>query len=324
MTNSDESNDVLVGAIPESASGSRLDKVMPSVFPPYSRSQLQVWLKQGRILMGDSIPSPRLIVSGGEVLSLAVPELPSLKWAPEDLHLSIEYEDADLVVINKPAGLVVHPGAGNGSGTLANAILYRYPNTASLPRAGIVHRLDKDTSGLIVVALSERARGYLIKTLERREVVREYLAVVNGCPISGGNIDAPIGRHPRDRIKMAVTETGKSAETQYRVLKRFRSHSLLGLKLKSGRTHQIRVHMTHLGFPLVGDSLYGSRVRIPSQASDQVIDALRKFGRQALHATQLGFDHPVSGESLLWTSPMPADMDLLTKALSEDAEQTCF
>ena len=148
--------------------------------------------------------------------------------------------------------------------------------------------------------------------------------MVNGCPISGGNIDAPIGRHPRDRIKMAVTETGKSAETQYRVLKRFRSHSLLGLKLKSGRTHQIRVHMTHLGFPLVGDSLYGSRVRIPSQASDQVIDALRKFGRQALHATQLGFDHPVSGESLLWASPIPADMDLLTKALSEDAEQTCF
>ena len=307
----------------------RVDKVLSNAFPQKSRSLIQraIEINKVRWKDGKHLEAKSKVCSGDELII----DLEREKTEPlvgKNIALDVLFEDEDILVINKVSGMVVHPGDGTKDDTLVHALLHHCKNglcpVGAPERPGIVHRLDKDTSGLIVVALSERARGYLIQTLERREVVREYLAVVNGCPISGGNIDAPIGRHPRDRIKMAVTETGKSAETQYRVLKRFRSHSLLGLKLKSGRTHQIRVHMTHLGFPLVGDSLYGSRVRIPSQASDQVIDALRKFGRQALHATQLGFDHPVSGESLLWTSPMPADMDLLTKALSEDAEQTCF
>lgn len=315
----DQREEILIGVVDQSAAGERLDKVLPQLFPPYSRSQLQAWLKDGRIRLGDDVPPARLSVAGGEAISLTIPPMPPAKWVAEDLPLPVVFEDQDIVVIDKPAGWVVHPGAGNSSGTLANAILHRYPSASALPRAGIVHRLDKETSGLLVVALSERARGRLIADLENRDVHRKYLAVVNGTPISGGTVDAPIGRHPRDRIKMAVTENGKPAETEYRIIERFRGHTLLSLRLKSGRTHQIRVHMAHLGFPLVGDPLYGDRVRLPAQAGEELINTLRQFRRQALHATMLGFLHPATDEELSWSSPPPADFLKLVESLRLDA-----
>ncbi len=240
----------------------------------------------------------------------------------QPVPLTVVYEDDDVAIIDKPAGLVVHPGAGNTTGTLANGVLHRYPQANRLPRAGIVHRLDKDTSGLLVVALSETARGVLIQNLENREVQREYLAVINGTLISGGSVDAPIGRHPRDRIKMAVTEKGKPAQTDYRIVERFRAHTLLSLKLHSGRTHQIRVHMAHLGYPLIGDPVYGDRVRLPSKASEMLVTALSGFRRQALHASTLGFLHPVTGEPLSWTSALPTDLELLLAALRDDSVAT--
>ncbi|MGA1695545.1 MAG: 23S rRNA pseudouridine(1911/1915/1917) synthase RluD [Arenicellales bacterium] len=315
----EEAEEIIAGAVPESSAGDRLDKVLPEVFPPYSRSQLQVWLKEGRILLNNSVPHDRLPVRGGEILTLDLPVVEPSSWVPQPVPLSVVFEDDHVVVIDKPAGLVVHPGAGNSTGTLANGILHRYPQTAQLPRAGVVHRLDKDTSGLLVVALTEAARGALIRALEHRDVQREYLSVVNGTPISGGRVDAPIGRHPRDRIKMAVTDQGKPALTDYRILERFHAHTYLALKLHSGRTHQIRVHMAHLGFPLVGDPIYGDRVRFPSGASANVMETLSAFRRQALHATMLGFTHPVTGELLSWVSPPPADFDGLLTVLRRDS-----
>jgi len=315
----EEAEEIIAGAVPESSAGDRLDKVLPEVFPPYSRSQLQVWLKEGRILLNNSVPHGRLPVRGGEILTLDLPVVEPSSWVPQPVPLSVVFEDDHVVVIDKPAGLVVHPGAGNSTGTLANGILHRYPQTSQLPRAGVVHRLDKDTSGLLVVALTEAARGALIRALEHRDVQREYLSVVNGTPISGGRVDAPIGRHPRDRIKMAVTDQGKPALTDYRILERFHAHTYLALKLHSGRTHQIRVHMAHLGFPLVGDPIYGDRVRFPSGASANVMETLSAFRRQALHATMLGFTHPVTGELLSWVSPPPADFDGLLTVLRRDS-----
>ncbi len=318
----DETDDVVAGVVPLSLAGHRLDKVLPEVFPPHSRSQLQTWLKEGRVLLNDEVPSGRMAVSGGELLTLDMPPAEPSSWVAQPVPLTVVYEDDDVAIIDKPAGLVVHPGAGNTTGTLANGVLHRYPHANRLPRAGIVHRLDKDTSGLLVVALSETARGVLIQNLENREVQREYLAVINGTLISGGSVDAPIGRHPRDRIKMAVTEKGKPAQTDYRIVERFRTHTLLSLKLHSGRTHQIRVHMAHLGYPLIGDPVYGDRVRLPSKASEMLVTALSGFRRQALHASTLGFLHPLTGEPLSWTSALPTDLELLLAALRDDSVAT--
>ena len=260
------------------------------------------------------------MVYGGEVVSLEMPPLPALDWLPEPIPIPVVYEDSDIAVIDKPAGWVVHPGAGNPSGTLANALLHRFPQVTGLPRAGIVHRLDKDTSGLLVVALTEAARTELIRALEAREIKREYLAVVNGCPITGGTVDAPIGRHPKNRLKMAVTERGRPALTDYRVKERFRGHGHLAVSLQTGRTHQIRVHMLHVGFPLVGDPLYGGRLQLPPKPDARLITALEQFSRQALHARALALHHPVTREALGWESPVPADLTELLKTLAVDSE----
>jgi 23S rRNA pseudouridine1911/1915/1917 synthase len=239
-------------------------------------------------------------------------------WQPQDLPLELVYEDADILVIDKPAGLVVHPGAGNPVGTLANAILYHFPELAALPRAGLVHRIDKDTTGLLVVARNEHARSELIRALECHTVSRCYLAVVDGIPISGGTVDQPIGRHPRNRLRMAVSPVGKPAVTRYRVEEKFRAHALISVELETGRTHQIRVHLSWAGYPLVGDALYGRRLRIPAGASNKFAETLRGFKRQALHARSLTLAHPRTGESLDWKSPEPPDLAQLLSTLRSE------
>ena len=305
---------VMNAVIPDRARGERLDKVLTAVFPPYSRSQLQLWIRQGRVTIQGRIPQGRQLVSGGEAVRLEVPRPEPVAWQPQDLPLELVYEDADILVIDKPAGLVVHPGAGNPVGTLANAILYHFPELAALPRAGLVHRIDKDTTGLLVVARNEHARSELIRAL----VSRCYLAVVDGIPISGGTVDQPIGRHPRNRLRMAVSPVGKPAVTRYRVEEKFRAHALISVELETGRTHQIRVHLSWAGYPLVGDALYGRRLRIPAGASNKFAETLRGFKRQALHARSLTLAHPRTGESLDWKSPEPPDLAQLLSTLRSE------
>ena len=252
---------------------------------------------------------------GGEHLALMVPEPKDSTWKPQFLELKIVYEDNDIVVIDKPAGLVVHPGAWNPDATLANAILYRYPETSILPRAGIVHRLDKETTGLLMIARNESSRQRLIANLEARSVNREYLALVYGRVVAGGTINRPIGRHPKDRLRMAVSEKGKDAVTHFRVECRYSYHTLLRIKLETGRTHQIRVHLADSGLPLIGDPLYGGRLRTPPGADCEMLTTLRKFKRQALHATALSIVHPASGDKLHWVSELPEDFSRLIEVV---------
>ena len=302
--------------IPVDAAGQRLDKVLASLFPPYSRSQLQSWLREGRMTMEGSIPSQRQIVRGGERLDLLVPKEAPQEWQPQPLPLQVVYEDSEIVVIDKPAGLVVHPGAGNPDATLANTILHHYPENRMLARAGIVHRLDKGTTGLLVVARTESTRQKLIKDLEARTIHRHYLALVHGRPVAGGKVDEPIGRHPKDRRRMAVSNKGKPAVTHYRIERRYDFHTLLRVRLETGRTHQIRVHLAHAGLPLVGDPLYGGRPRMPPRASTELATQLRSFDRQALHAAELSITHPDSGTRLKWESALPKDFQQLLKVLA--------
>ena len=301
--------------IPVNAAGQRLDKVLASLFPPYSRSQLQSWLREGRMTMEGSIPSQRQIVRGGERLDLLVPKEAPQEWQPQPLPLQVVYEDSEIVVIDKPAGLVVHPGAGNPDATLANTILHHYPENRMLARAGIVHRLDKGTTGLLVVARTESTRQKLIEDLEARTIHRHYLALVHGRPVAGGKVDEPIGRHLKDRRRMAVSNKGKPAVTHYRIERRYDFHTLLRVRLETGRTHQIRVHLAHAGLPLVGDPLYGGRPRMPPRASTELATQLRSFDRQALHATELSITHPDSGTRLKWESALPKDIQQLLKVL---------
>jgi 23S rRNA pseudouridine1911/1915/1917 synthase len=260
-------------------------------------------------------------VRGGEVASLHVVLDTQTHAEPEDIPLDILYEDEHVYVINKPVGLVVHPGAGNPTGTLVNALLFRDPGLSVLPRAGIVHRLDKDTSGVMVVARTVQAQTALVEQLAARNVHRQYLAVVVGALVSGGTADAPIDRHPRDRIRMAVREDGKDAVTHYRLRERFRAHTALECRLETGRTHQIRVHMAHLKHAIVGDSLYGGALKLPKGATDELVAQLRGFKRQALHAETLEFAHPITGEPIRNTAPLPADMVALLDALREDTQR---
>ena len=305
--------------IPEAAAGRRFDAVLAELFPEYSRSRLSAWIKAGDVLLDGAPARPRDLVRGGEAVSLnAEPEDQTLA-EPEDIPLDILYEDSEVFVLDKPAGLVVHPGAGNPTGTLVNGLLYRDPRLAALPRAGIVHRLDKDTSGVMVVARTLQAHAALVAQLSARDDHRQYLAVVVGALVSGGTADAAIDRHPRDRIRMAVREDGKDAVTHFRLRERFHAHTLLECRLETGRTHQIRVHMAHLRHAIVGDPLYGGPLRLPRGASDELVATLRGFKRQALHAETLEFVHPASGEPVRVAAPVPADLQALLKALRADA-----
>ena len=305
--------------VPDTAAGRRFDAVLAELFPEYSRSRLSAWIKSGDVLLDGAAVRPRDPVRGGETVSLQAVLEDQTRAEPEDIPLQVLYEDSEVFVLDKPAGLVVHPGAGNPDGTLVNALLYRDPALVALPRAGIVHRLDKDTSGVMVVARTLPAHTALVAQLSAREVHRQYLAVVVGALVSGGTAHAAIDRHPRDRIRMAVREDGRDAVTHFRLRERFRAHTLLECRLETGRTHQIRVHMAHLKHPIVGDPMYGGALKLPRGASEGLVAALRGFKRQALHAETLEFVHPASGEPVRVSAPVPADLQGLLAALRADS-----
>lgn len=299
--------------------GKRLDQVLAELFDGYSRSRLQHWVKEQRVLLDGAPCRAKDKVWGGETLWLdPVPDTEVVDQ-PQEIPLQVLFEDEALLVIDKPAGLVVHPAAGNPDGTLLNALLHHVPQLSQVPRAGIVHRLDKDTSGLLVVAKTLQAQNHLVQQLQARTVKREYRAVAEGLITSGGRIDEPIGRHPVNRLRMAVVSDGKSAVTHYRVLERYRGHTDLQVRLETGRTHQIRVHLAYIHHPLLGDPLYGGRIRIPAGASVELREMLQPFRRQALHAVRLELLHPESGESMAWESPLPGDMTELLACLRRDA-----
>ncbi|MET1161701.1 MAG: 23S rRNA pseudouridine(1911/1915/1917) synthase RluD [Pseudoxanthomonas sp.] len=319
----DDSSDDTVprtAMVPGSAAGRRFDAVLAELFPQYSRTRLSEWIKSGDVRLDGEIVRGRDSVRGGEVASLDVVLDTQTHALPEDIPIEVLYEDADVFVLNKPAGLVVHPGAGNPTGTLVNALLFRDPSLSLVPRAGIVHRLDKDTSGVMVVARTLPAHTALIEQLSSRGVHRQYLAIVVGSMVSGGTVNAAIDRHPRDRIRMAVREEGRDAVTHYRLRERFRAHTALECRLETGRTHQIRVHMAHLKYPIIGDPLYGGPLKLPKNATEELVAALRGFRRQALHAEVLEFKHPLSGEAVRVSAPVPADMLNLLAALRADGE----
>jgi 23S rRNA pseudouridine1911/1915/1917 synthase len=298
--------------------GHRLDQALAELLPEFSRTRLQAWIDAGRVSLDGRPCRCRDRVWGGEEVWLDPQLVPLAGCRPQSIPLRIVYEDDHLIVIDKPAGLVVHPAAGNPDGTLQNALLHHAPDLDRLPRSGIVHRLDKDTSGLLVVAKTLKAHRSLVDQLQRRHVHREYRALVVGSVVAAGTVDAPVGRHPTQRTRMAVIRSGRPAVTHYQVLERFAAHTLLAVRLETGRTHQIRVHMSHLRHPLVGDSLYAGRPRLPKGASAVLLAALRGFPRQALHAIRLGLDHPQTGEARSWEIPLAADLaDLLETLRSE-------
>ena len=299
--------------------GLRLDQALAELLPEFSRSRLQSWIKAGRVTLDGAPCQVRDKVLGGESVELLVVLEDQVELRPQAIALNIVYQDPDLLVVDKPPGLVVHPAAGNRNGTLQNGLLHYDPRLARIPRCGIVHRLDKDTSGLLVVARSLRAHSSLVAQLQARSVKRQYLAVVTGLPVAGATVDAPIGRHPTQRTRMAVTPRGKPAVTHYRVRERYRAHSLLEVRLETGRTHQIRVHLAHVHYPILGDPVYGGRLRLPAGAGEALIEALRVFRRQALHAERLSICHPGSGEQMTWQAPLPQDMQGLLDILREDA-----
>jgi 23S rRNA pseudouridine1911/1915/1917 synthase len=310
----------LEAQVNEVQAGSRLDQAAAELFPDYSRARLQKWIKQGKLLVNGEKSQSKQKLLGDERLSInAILEVQK-KWQAEELPLDIVHEDADILVLNKAAGIVVHPAAGNHSGTLLNALLHHCPELMNIPRAGIIHRLDKDTSGLLVVAKTLSSHQTLVADIQARELNREYQALVCGLVTAGGQVDQPLGRHPVQRKKRAVVHgsAGKPAMTHYRVLQKFRAHSLLQVKLETGRTHQIRVHMAHLGYPLLGDPLYGGRLKIPKAASPALIGCLKTFKRQALHAWKLGFMHPSMAKYMEWEAPSPTDMQSLISILAED------
>ncbi len=297
--------------------GERLDRALARAFPEYSRSRLQGWIRAGRVCVDGRPARAKTSLSEGQSVVLEALLEPVMQDAPEPIALDVVYEDDALLVVDKPPGLVVHPGAGNRRGTLVNALLHHAPELARLPRAGLVHRLDKDTSGLLVVARTPAAHAALVAALERREIHRGYLALVKGEIVAGSRIEAPIGRHPSARTRMAVHARGRLAVTHTRVLERVAGYTLLSVTLETGRTHQIRVHLSHGGHPIVGDPVYGGRQMLAAGLSPDAADAVRAFPRQALHATRLEFTHPSSGEALSFESPMPDDMAALLAALRE-------
>jgi len=305
--------------VPPELAGARLDQAAAALLPEFSRSRLKAWIDAGRLTLEGAPAPPKTRLRGGEELALTAELTPAVAVEPEAIPLRVVHADDSLLVVDKPAGLVVHPGAGNPSGTLQNALLALDPSLATLPRAGLVHRLDKDTSGLLLIARTAASHKALTALLEQRGIHRGYRAVCQGVLTGGGTVDAPIGRHRRDRIKMAVTEQGRPARTRYRVLERFRAHTYIDVELETGRTHQIRVHMAHLRYPLVGDPVYGGRPRFPPQPTERLRALLERFPRQALHAARLELEHPATGEPLAFDSPLPADFEELLEALRDDA-----
>lgn len=311
----------LQATIPDSLNSSRLDQALVSLFPQYSRSQHQNWVKGGQVTVDGQAHRSKDKVHTGQVIEITAEMKAEKRWEAQDIPLKIVFEDDDILVIDKPAGLIVHPGAGNPDRTLLNALLHYDSKLNTIPRAGIVHRLDKDTSGLLVVARSLEAHNALVKAMQDRRIKREYEAIVLGVIVSGGSIEAPIGRHPTQRTKMSVLKFGKPAVTHYRVLQRFRAHTHVRIRLETGRTHQIRVHFQHINYPLVGDKTYVKRLKIPGGISDSLKKTLTEFHRQALHATQLELSHPISGKVLTLKSALPEDMSRLIVALKEDMEK---
>lgn len=308
--------------IPVEKSGNRVDKVLAELLPDYTRSAIQQWISNDLVLLEGSPIKQKLKVSGSETLEIRIPATATTTAYAEDIPLDIVFEDDHVLVINKPAGLVVHPGAGNQSGTLMNGLLYHHESQSMLPRAGIVHRLDKDTSGIMVVAKTEKSRQSLISQLQTRSMKRQYIAVTEGILIAGETIDQPIGRSRHDRLKMSVTASGKPAITDIRVLKKYRMHTLVEASLRTGRTHQIRVHLSWRGFSLVGDSTYGNRNRIPHNAHFKLVSVIPNFKRQALHARRLELVHPQTQHKLDWEVSPPSDFDHLIDALDADLDQT--
>jgi 23S rRNA pseudouridine1911/1915/1917 synthase len=308
-----------ISTVPEELAGLRLDQALAQMFPDYSRSRLKEWLLSGAISVDGASWRPRDAVRGGEVVEFEPQPESEVRAEPEPIILDVAFEDEHLLVVNKPAGLVVHPGAGNPGGTLMNGLLHHAPQLEAVPRAGIIHRIDKDTTGLLLIAKTLPAHTALTRQLAERTISREYLAVCNGVLTGGGTIDEPIARHPVDRKRMSVQQGGKPAVTHFKVLERFRAHTYVSVKLETGRTHQIRVHFAWRRNPLVGDPVYGGRLALPAGASEALIDVLRRFRRQALHAARLAFTHPASGETLAIEAPLPADFERLLAVLREDA-----
>ncbi|EKL9827786.1 23S rRNA pseudouridine(1911/1915/1917) synthase RluD [Vibrio alginolyticus] len=313
---------VLTNTVKDSQLGQRLDQAIAELFADFSRSRLKEWLLDGKVQVdGEVVTKPRTKVMGGEEITLQAELEDEERWEAQDIPLDIVYEDEDIIVINKPRDFVVHPGAGTPNGTVLNALLHHYPDIAEVPRAGIVHRLDKDTTGLMVVAKTVPAQTRLVRALQKRNITREYEAIAIGRMTAGGKVDQPIGRHSTKRTLMAVAPMGKPAVTHYRVAERFREHTRIRLRLETGRTHQIRVHMSYLQHPLLGDIAYGGRARIPTGASEELTAMIRGFDRQALHAVMLRFEHPITGEVLEFHAPVPDDMVVMTEALRQDTEE---
>tara|TARA_B110000014_G_C20078882_1_gene563468 strand:+ start:60 stop:1007 length:948 start_codon:yes stop_codon:yes gene_type:complete len=297
--------------------GERLDSVIAKEFAQYSRAHIQKWIKDGKLLLDGEIVKPKKILKVNQIISVETSEEPIVEDGPEDIPIEIIFEDEDIIILNKQAGLVVHPGAGNQSGTLVNALLHHDKELSFLPRAGIVHRLDKDTSGIMVVARNEISYLNLVSQLKERKVKRQYLAIVVGNPLSGSTINEPIGRHPKHRTKQAVTDKGKEAITNFKIQKKMHGYSLLNVSLETGRTHQIRVHLAFLGFPIVGDSVYGGTRKFSAGTSETLKKELSKFLRQALHAEKLEFIHPTIGKKVSYLAKVPEDLNNLIALLNK-------
>ncbi|MCV2403730.1 23S rRNA pseudouridine(1911/1915/1917) synthase RluD [Marinomonas sp. C2222] len=305
--------------VPFDLGGSRFDQIATELFSDYSRARIQAWIKEGVLTVDGKAGKAKEKLFGGETIALDILLEDQEVHQAQEMSLDIVYEDEDILVVNKPAGLVVHPAVGNRDGTLMNAILHHAPETAHIPRAGIVHRLDKETTGLMVVAKTLAAQTDLVAQLQERSMGREYEAVAIGVMTGGGEVDEPIGRHPHNRMKQAVEPVnGKEAITHYRLVERYKNHTHIRLKLETGRTHQIRVHMAFIQYPLVGDPQYGGRLKMPKACSPELQEELRMFRRQALHAKKLELSHPISGEWMSWEVELPEDMKKLLAALKAD------
>ncbi len=307
--------------IPEELGGLRLDQAIAQLLPNYSRTQIQEWIKSAALTLDGSTAKARVTVIGGEKIEINAQTKQQPAWKAQNIALNIIHEDSALLIINKPAGMVVHPAAGNPDQTLLNAILHHCPELGELPRAGIIHRLDKDTSGLLVIAKNPIALNHLSAQLKERSITRIYQAVVMGILISGGTVDQPIGRHPIHRKRMAIMDNGKPAVTHYRIVERYRAHTRVKVQLETGRTHQIRVHMAHIHHGLLGDQVYSGRLQLPKGATPELVAMLRKFKRQALHASELGLIHPETNQPISWQAPIPDDMQELIQILKSDTEE---